>query len=549
MKKNQLLLKSITNFVKPIMGLAIFVLVSNTNSVFAQNWDQIIKTVASDRGELDYFGFSVAISGDYAIVGAYQEDEDATGGNFLNRAGSAYIFKNNAGTWYQVQKIVASDRGADDNFGFSVAISGDYVIVGAYQEDHDLSGDNNLDYAGAAYIFKNNAGIWSEVQKIVASDRDAWDEFGRSVAISGDYAIVGAYADDHDVTGGNSFADAGSAYIFKNNAGIWSQVQKIVASDRGENDYFAWSIAISGDYAILGAFNEDHNVTGGDSLSEAGSAYIFKNNSGTWSQVQKIIASDRDIEDWFGYSVAISGDYIIVGAYQEDHDVIGENVQNDAGSAYIFKNNAGTWIQVQKIVSADRVAEDWFGWSVAISGDYCIVGARYEDHDTIGENSLTNAGSSYIFKNNSGIWSEVQKIVASDRGEEDRFGVSVSISEDYTIVGAYREDEDATGGNTLSNSGSAYIYKNNSDVGIVENSFGNNLLVYPNPTHGNFSIDLGAIYENSQIIITDIFGKLIESKTLEQSQILNLSLDEPAGIYFISVQAGYKKAVIRLVKQ
>ena len=547
MKKNQHLFKRLSNWVKPVMLVAFFLIGSITNSVFAQNWDQIIKSVASDTGAEDWFGYSVAISGDYAIVGSCFESHDATGGNYIFYAGSAYIFKNNAGTWSEVQKIVASDRRFGDEFGNSVAISGDYVIVGA-GNGLDATGGNYLNMAGSAYIFKNNAGTWSEVQKIVASDRDIYDNFGYPVAISGDYVIVGATQESHDATGGNYLSQAGSAYIFKNNAGTWSEVQKIVASNRGIGDSFGLSVAISGDYVIVGAGN-DLDATGGNYLQDAGSAYIFKNNAGTWSEVQNIVASDRGILDFFGYSVAISGDYAIVGAYYEAHDATGGNYLNKAGSAYIFKNNAGTWSEVQKIVASDRGQLDNFGNSVAISGDYAIVGAHWEAHNATGGEIRNKAGSAYIFKNTAGTWSQEQKIVASDRRVGDEFGNSVAISGDYVIVGAHWDDHDAPGGNVLYDAGSAYIFKNNTNVGIVVNSFGNSLIVYPNPTNGNFTVDIGAIYENVEILITDISGKMIESKTISQSQVLTLSIEEPAGIYIVSIQAGYKKAVIRLVKE
>tara|TARA_R110002096_G_scaffold238027_3_gene429352 strand:+ start:45850 stop:48009 length:2160 start_codon:yes stop_codon:yes gene_type:complete len=719
MKNPQLLVNQLRNLLQPFMVLALVFLGSTMNTVSAQNWNEVIKAVASDRGAGDRFGRSVAISGDYAIVGAPLEDHDTTGANLVSNAGSAYIFQNISGTWTEVQKLVASDRGSGDEFGWSVAISGDYAIVGAIVEDHDTTGGNTLTDAGSAYIFQNIAGTWTEVQKLVASDRGVWDWFGYSVAISGDYSIVGAVLEDHDTTGGNSRGDAGAAYIFKNNAGTWSEVQKLVASDRSNVDYFGNSVAISGDYAIVGAPEEDHDTTGGNSVSQAGSAYLFKNNAGTWSEVQKLVTSDRGSNDYFGYSVAISGEIVIVGAYQESHDTTGGASLSAAGSAYIFKNNAGTWSETQKLVASDREAQDQFGISVAISGEYAIVGASLEDHDTTGGNTLTLAGSTYLFKNNAGSWTEAQKLVASDREAQDRFGYSVAISGDYAIVGAIWEDHDTTGGAFRSNAGSAYLFKNcvsritdvrtacdsltwidsvtytssnntarhtlvnaagcdsvvtlnltiyNSTtndtvtacesytwnannityttsgnykdtlvnaascdsvvtlnltinsvsdlttsasgttisanntnatyqwldcgnnnalivgdtgqtftatangsfaveltengcvdtsacvqiiiIGIVENSFGDDaLLVYPNPTNGNFSIDLGAVYQNAEISIRDISGKLIDSRTIAQSQVLNLTLDQPAGIYIISVQAANKRAVIRLVKQ
>ncbi|MEQ8623451.1 MAG: T9SS type A sorting domain-containing protein [Vicingaceae bacterium] len=549
MKKHQHIHSHLMSFFKPWMVLTLFFICNNSNHVIAQNWNQIIKTVPSDRGAADEFGFSVAISGDYAIVGAYLEDEDTTGGNTLSSAGAAYILKNISGTWTEVQKLVPSDRGAADEFGFSVAISGNYAIVGAIGEDEDTTGGNTLSSAGSAYIFRNNLGSWTEVQKLVASDRNFDDGFGYSVAITRDYAIIGARSEDQDTLGRNTIAQAGSAYIFENNTGTWSELQKIVASDRGIFDFFGSSVAISNDYAIVGAIYEDQDTSGGNTLADAGSAYIFKNNSGTWSQAQKLVASDRSSADYFGWSVAISGDFVIVGAIGEDHDTSGANAISDAGSAYIFSFSSGAWHEEQKLVASDRGANDNFGNSVAISGETAIVGAPLEDQDTSGANLLTEAGSAYIFKKSLGAWSEVQKIVASDREANDYFGYAVAISGDYVIVGARLEDEDTTGSNTRNSAGSAYIFNKSLTVGIAESSFGELLKVYPNPTKGDFSIDLGNTYENTQVFITDITGRLVESKTLTQSRVLDLSIEAPAGIYLVSIQAGNKRAVIRLVKE
>ncbi len=372
----------------------------------------------------DYFGRSVSISGDYAIVGAYLEDPSGT-----TNAGSAYIFKRSGTTWAQQQKITASDKQAYDYFGYSVSISGDYAIVGARGEDP--SGTTN---AGSAYIFKRSGTAWTQQQKITASDKQAYDRFGYSVSISGDYAIVGAYYEDPSGT-----ADAGSVYIFKRNGTTWSQQQKITASDKQADDYFGWSVSISGDYAIVGARGEDPSNTTG-----AGSAYIFKRSGTSWAQQQKITASDKQAHDYFGWSVSIDGDYAIVGAYYED-----PSGTTNAGSAYIFKRSGTTWTQQQKINASDKQANDNFGRSVSISGDYAIVGASGED-----PSGTADAGSAYIFKRNGTTWPQQQKINASDKQAYDWFGTSVSISSDYAIVGAYREDPSGT-----TNAGSAYIFK------------------------------------------------------------------------------------------
>jgi hypothetical protein len=460
MKPEKLMQTSLERKIKKIIFSVLFLF---STGLHAQDWNEIIKLAASDRALNDNFGYSVNIAGDYAIVGAYMEGEDASGGSTLSEAGSAYIFYNNGGSWVQQQKIVASDRAANDWFGRSVAISGDYAIVGANGEAIDASNTA----AGSAYIFaKDQGGVnnWGQVQKIVASDRAANDNFGWSVAISGDYAIVGAYLEDHDASGGSTMSSAGSAYIFaKDQGGInnWGQVQKIVASNRAFSDWFGYSVAISGDYAVVGANREDEDASGGNYLTDAGSAYIFAKDQGgvnNWGQVLKIVASDRESSDYFGRSVAISGNYAIVGADLEDIDAI----NREAGSAYIFykdQDGINNWGEVQKIVASDRAVLDRFGYSVSISGDYAIVGAYQEDHDASGGNSLVNAGSAYIFYNNGGSWQQQQKIVASDRAGGDGFGWSAAISGNYAIVGAYMEDIDVSN----VDAGAAYLFTTGGD--------------------------------------------------------------------------------------
>jgi len=209
-------------------------------------------------------------------------------------------YNTQAQTWLETQKAVASDRAADDGFGASVSISGNYAIVGAHSEDHDTIGGNTMTDAGSAYILeRNGSGNWSQVQKIVASDRAADDRFGASVSISGNYAIVGAHSEDHDTMGGNTMTDAGSAYIFeRDSTGKWNQLQKIVASDRAVVDNFGNSVSISDNYAIVGAYREDEDTAGGNTLGAAGSAYVFeRDGSGNWNQVQKITATDRAVGD------------------------------------------------------------------------------------------------------------------------------------------------------------------------------------------------------------------------------------------------------------
>ncbi len=268
----------------------------------------------------------------------------------------------------------------------------------------------------------------SPIAKLTASDGAVYDAFGISVAISGDTAIVGAQGDDDNGT------DSGSAYIFIKNAGVWSQAAKLTASDGAVDDFFGYSVAISGDTAIVGAWLDDDNAT------DSGSAYVFVKPVSGWAdmtQTAKLTASDGGFADYFGYSVAISSDTAIVGAW------------SGSGSAYIFVNNAGTWSQIAKLTASDGANGDELGGSVAISGDTAIVGAGSDD-----DNGYVS-GSAYVFVKPVLGWAnmtQTAKLTASDGAAEDHFGSSVAISGDTAIIGAWRDDDNGT------DSGSAYVF-------------------------------------------------------------------------------------------
>lgn len=440
---------------------AAFVLLS-THFSYGQPWVEKSKIVASDRGAGDMFGGenSVDISGDYAVVGSERDQ----GG-----AGSAYIYKRDPLTcdWVEIQKLTGLAQGGAPvtNFGYSVAIHNDFIVIGAIEDRYDATGANPLFQAGAVYIYKKNAsGPWVFTQRIVCADREIGSRFGSDVDIDGSRIIVGASFEDGD----NILPflpNSGAAYIFEYNGQNWNQTDKIVPFDRGAQDWFGISVAISGDYAIVGAFNEDEDGIGQNTVLNSGSAYVFERNTNTtWTQVDKLVSSDRGTNEFFGISVAIDGDLIIVGATNDFQDENAQASLPKAGSAFIFKRNNQTinnWPLLKKIDASDREQFDQFGYSVSISNGIAIVGAYVEDDGILGNSIEPYAGAVYEFHENGGAWNETQKIVASDRISNDRFGSSVSISDGKLIVGASYEDHDENGTTFLSNSGSAYIFEQN----------------------------------------------------------------------------------------
>ena len=402
------------------------------------SWSELTKLTASDNERFDNFGYSVSISrdGSTLAVGALSEDP-----NGISNAGSVYVFQNTNATWTEVQKLTASDKEANDWFGYSVSISedGSTLAVGASSED-----PNGISNAGSVYVFQNTNGTWTEIQKLTASDKERFDNFGFSVSISSDGSTiaVGAYEEDPDGISG-----AGSVYVFQNTNGTWAEVQKLTASDKEASDQFGSRVSISEDGSTLavGAFKEDPN-----GISGAGSVYVFQNTNGTWTEVQKLTASDKEAVDEFGSSVSISedGSTLAVGASEE-----GPNGISYAGSVYVFQNTNGTWTEIQKLTASDKETSDKFGYSVSISedGSTLAVGAFKED-----PNGISNAGSVYVFQNTNGTWTEIQKLTASDKEANDRFGSLVSISEDGSTlaVGAHYEDP-----NGISDAGSVYVFQ------------------------------------------------------------------------------------------
>jgi len=332
---------------------------------------------------------------------------------------SGVISKNN---WLEQDKLLASDGTAEDYFGY-VSIDGDYAIVGAPWDD------DNGNESGSAYVFKRSGTAWTEQAKLFASDGAKWQCFGYHVSISGDYSVVGAYGDFD-----NGFF-SGSAYVFKRSGTAWTEQAKLLASDGAIEDCFGGSVSIDGDYVIVGASYDDDNG------NMSGSAYVFKRSGTAWTEQAKLLPSDGAAGDWFGGSVSIDGDYVIVGASYDDDN------GNMSGSAYVFKRSGTAWTEQAKLLPSDGAAGDWFGGSVSIDGDYVIVGASYDDDNG------NMSGSAYVFKRSGTAWTQQAKLLPSDGAAEEHFGISVSISGDYAIVGAIWNDDN---GNA---SGSAYVFK------------------------------------------------------------------------------------------
>lgn len=330
-------------------------------------WSEQQRLQASDAAAGDYFGFSVAIDGDTAVVSSIM-DRNGSG----QAAGSVYVFTRSGGVWTQQQRIQPSDAALNDQFGRCVAVSGDTMVISSVADD---DGGSN---AGSVYIFTNSNGVWTQQQKLQASDRKASANFGHALALDGNTFIIGAWQDN--LSGKTA---AGAAYVFtRGGGGVWTQQQKLTASDANVHDFFGTSVALSGDTAIVSA--PLNNQAGND----AGQAYVFNRSAGVWTEQQRLLSSDITDDDYFGGYVALSGDTAVISSLLDDN-----GGGTDAGAAYVFtRSSGGVWAEQEKFAASDGAANDSFGNSIALSGDAVAVGA-YQDDNGGG----ADAGSIYVF--------------------------------------------------------------------------------------------------------------------------------------------------------
>ena len=372
---------------------------------------QVAKLTGSDSGPLDLFGDSVSASGDTVAVGAKWH---------MDYQGAVYVFRRDVGgpdQWGQVCKLLAPDGLPWDFLGRTVCLDGDTLIAGAY-------GHPGFSDIGAAYVFQRSASDpnqWDFVKKLTASDGAVDDLFGFAVALSDGTALVGAYT--KNLAGERS----GATYVFERNFGgpnQWGQVKVLQPEDAAAFDYFGVSIGLSGDTAIIGAYWQN---------DLPGRAFIFDRNAGgadNWGQTAEIFDHGRES---FGFRVSIDADTAVVGAYS---NVAGGN---GSGRAYIYQRDQGgpgMWGEVATLAAEDAGPMQNLGWSVAVSGSTALAGAP-------GHTSAR--GATYVFRpdaQNPALWEQTARLLAADGVPNDLFGYSVALSGNLAVMGAQKDDTD-----------------------------------------------------------------------------------------------------------
>lgn len=455
---------------------------------------------ASNTRTLDEFGDSVAIDGNTVVVGAPLEDSSQV------NSGAVYVFVRNRGAWSQQAILKASNPGLEDMFGSAVSISGDTLVVGAPVEASAATGingsqtDNSAIRAGAVYVFTRTGSVWSQQAYLKASNTNAEDLFGISVAIDGDQVVVGAQNEGSSAVGvggnqaNNSAVRAGAAYVFSRSGSVWTQTAYLKASNTNAEDLFGGSVGIYFNTIVVGASRESSNARGingnqgNNAAASSGASYVFVRSGNTWVQQAYLKASNGDAEDYFGGSVGITENTIVIGAQGERSNASGINGnQNDnslsgAGAAYIFSRTGGTWTQQAYLKSSYPRSVAFFGSSVAVSGDNVVIGSYFEQSVATGINGnpasgdTLGAGAAFLFRRTGIAWSQIAYLKATNTQGGDEFGRSVAVSDQIVVCSAPDEDGGSTGvngdvsSNTATNSGAVYIYE--SGGGAIDDHFG-----------------------------------------------------------------------------
>jgi len=534
-------------FKKTISFMCLMVLVV---PLLAQNYEQTAKLSPPTKESGAFYGHRVDVDGDYAIVGEVKGELDINEENPITNAGSAYIYEKQNGVWELKQKLVQEHRWFYDEFGRSVAIQGDYAIVGISKEDLDDPNDsssNRSTQRGAAMIYKRDTeGIWQEHQLLIAGEGSSvsGEEFGYSIIMKDNLILVAAPYLNTWVNG-EYYHDIGAIYVFEKDeeTDMWYKTQKITASDPTGYDLFGYKIDYDeGTIVVSAAY---HEATDAD--KNVGAAYIFeKNNDGVWEEMQKIEPSIQSDDMLFGYGLAITGNYIFVGAPEQDDG----NTQF-TGATYMFKRNEdGVWSEVQRLVVENQFFKDKYGEAIVAYENQVIItaGNKYYNN-TLGQ----GAGYAYLYEINeeNDTLELLETIRPSEENNVQTFGDYINYDGE-TIIVADVLDRGIDDGEFVFSAGAVYIFEPSAT--LDDSTFSNQknkLSISPNPATDHLNINIqGAFIENMSIL--DMMGRVVykeSNPSFNDSYSINVS-KLGKGTYLLNSKTNLGKVLsVKFIKQ
>lgn len=398
------------------------------------------KLLASDGNAEEGFGTAVDIENDTLVVGAR--------GEAGSTAGAVYVYELTAGTWSEQTKLVPSDGFGGDQFGATLDLDGDTLLVGADEDD-----DNGAS-SGSAYVFERSNGTWNQTAKITPSDGASGDRFGQAVALDGDTALISAPGDENDT---------GSAYVYIRDGSSWFRQAKLVPSDGTDGDSFGFSVNLDAGTALIGAPETD------DGATDAGSAYVFRFDGSSWSETAEIHPG-VPTGDRFGHAVALDGDTAVIGAPWDDDGGTNE------GSTYVFTFDGSVWSQQTKLLLETNRSSIHFGSAITFENDTALIGAPLKDI-TEGDAFEQDAGRAYLYERQAGNWTQRFEFWATDGQTRDFLGRSTAFDGETIVTGAPNDDDQGT------EAGSAYVFE------ITPPPPPENLTAVPGDASGEIDLD------------------------------------------------------------
>ena len=374
--------------------------------------------VPADAMSTQLFGQSVSLEGELAVVGATGD---------ASNAGAAYVFRRTLGVWGEELKLEPVDLEATDLFGASTALDGDLAAVGA-PDALDVFGGGNPG-SGAVYLFRDDAGAWTQQARIVALDAANFDQLGRAVAVQGDLLVAGAPG-DLEVGDGDPDGGEGAVYVFRYDGVSWAQEDKLLATHAGPDHRLGESVAVDGDLIVAGAPGFDNSGT------DSGSAIVFRFVSGAWFLEQRLLPDDPAAGDAFGSAVAVDGDLVAVGAPRDNQGF------SDTGAIYLFRFDGLEWVQEAKLVASDATANGQLGTSLSLQAPMLLSGAP---------GASAGDGKGYLFADVGASWIEHSQLAD---GASLSNGRGVALDGTQVLLGA-----PWTTSGSLLFAGSAYVFE------------------------------------------------------------------------------------------
>jgi len=457
---------------------------------------QVTKITAPDFNVEDCFGWSVSINGNYAVIGnVYDDDNDI-------QSGSVYVYYFDGEAWVEQEKLIASDGGFADYFGYAVSVYDDQIVTGAYR---DVVGSVR---SGSAYVYQRNGDEWIETARLTPYDPEEEDRFGAKVDIHGNYAAVASYWDD------DQGASSGAVYIYKKTENNWNFHQKLVPADLLANDLFGTSVFLNNNNLFVGAIGNSTYAT------NSGKVYVYDLVDGSWVLVQELYPEDPMTGQHFGQDISTTENYLIIGAYND-----GE--QGDkSGAVYVFEATNNGWIQSQKLLPDDGHAGAFFGNSVSIYQNNLLIASLY---NITGHGE---SGSIYIYSLDDNNWIQTSKIVPSDGHNQQRFGADVGLWENNALCGAPYDEEMGY------RCGAGYIF----DLDIIlyqddKQPVSRQLTIFPNPSAGYTIFQSSGLQMPLVIEVLDMHGSVLRNFATDTPAINISTTGIPSGVYYIRVNS------------